>query len=306
MATSSTSPTDVLRRYYERNTQLFLALSGGRSTRSLHRPVWGEGVETREEAFAYPYQLVLRAAHRVGPAETHPAPGDSPRRSFHVLDLGCGVGGAVEYLLNRFEGPMRATGVTLSGTQVRLARQSLRQAGVPSCRYTFREADFHDLPNLGPVDLAFGIESFVLARQTQAVFEETARVLRPGARLVLIDDFLVPPAQRPDRAPPVQSWIDTFQNGWHARGLCSVREARAEAKACGFRLTKQVDLTSALALRRPRDQLIEWLVVPLRPLLWKWDYFRGLIGGHALQQCLAAGAITYRLLVFEWDPGSEA
>ncbi len=305
MATSSPPPTDVLRRYYERNTQLFLTLGGGRSTNSLHRPVWGEGVETREEAFAYPYQLVLRAARRTAPTEKHVAPGDSPGRPFHALDLGCGVGGGVEYMLGHFEGPIHATGVTLSDTQVRLARQSLRQVRGSSRRYTFREADFHDLPDLGPVDLAFAIESFVHARQTQAVFEETARVLRPGARLVLIDDFLVPPSQRPDRGLPVESWIDTFRNGWHARGLCSVQEARAEAGACGFRLVKQADLTSALALGRPRDRLIEWLVVPLRPLLWKWDYFRGLIGGHALQQCLAAGAIKYRLLVFEWDPGSE-
>jgi hypothetical protein len=100
----------------------------------------------------------------------------------------------------------------------------------------------------------------------------------------------------------VGSWIDTFREGWQAHGLCTVQKTRERARANGFRLTNQMDLTSALDLGRPRDRFIEWCVVPLRPLLWKWHYFRGLIGGHALQRCLMAGAIEYRLLTFEWEP----
>jgi SAM-dependent methyltransferase len=295
------SPTDTLRNYYDQNTHLFLTLSGGQSTGSLHRPVWGKEAETREEAFAYPYRLVLRAAREASPVGGRSSPGGPSEQAFHALDLGCGVGGAVKYLLRRHEGPIRASGVTLSGTQVRLARQSLRQSEVSPDKYAFRKADFHDLPDLGPVDIAFAIESFVLARQTKTVFSEVAQSLRPSGRFVLIDDFLVPPSQRPARASSVESWVDTFRKGWQARGLCTVQEAREEAQASGFRLVDQADLTPALDLSRPRDRLIAWLVVPLRPLLWKYHYFRGLIGGHALQQCLTAGAIEYRLLTFEWN-----
>ncbi|MCS3658270.1 hypothetical protein GGQ11_003075 [Salinibacter ruber] len=81
----------------------------------------------------------------------------------------------------------------------------------------------------------------------------------------------------------------------HAGLRLPARVARAEVFVChGDR-----DLTPNLHLHRLRDRLIAWGVVPLKPLLWRWAYFRILIGRHALQQCLATGLIRYRCLVFQ-------
>lgn len=298
--------TRVLRRYYEWNTELFLRLSGGRSTQSLHRPVWGEGVSTREEAFAYPYHLVLQTVRRVtGLSETEPDPNEIGRagaqrdRPLRVLDLGCGVGGGIHYLLDHVNDPIRAIGVTISPTQVERARREARRRGFDPARYAFREADFHDLPAIDPVDVAFAIEAFALAERPEPFFEEAARVLRPGGRLVLIDDFFAAPPSDRRLSPTEQRWVETVRDGWHAYGLCSESTAAAAAEAHDLHLEDTTDLTSHLPLGRPRDRFIEWCIVPLRSLLWRWPYFRGLIGGDALQKCLDAGIIEYRHLVFE-------
>lgn len=74
------------------------------------------------------------------------------------------------------------------------------------------------------------------------------------------------------------------------------------ARAHNLQLVKNTDLTSRLDLGRPRDHFIKWCIVPLRPLLWRWPYFRGLIGGDAVQKCLKEGIIEYRHLVFERTP----
>jgi cyclopropane fatty-acyl-phospholipid synthase-like methyltransferase len=277
----------ALRAYYEKNTRLFLRLGGGHSTYSLHRPVWGDGVASRPDAFAYPYDLVAREL------KTPPGRGDP----VHVLDLGCGVGGGLFYLAEYGARPVSATGITLSPTQVRLAREAARSRGLSS-QCTFREGSFLDLPPVGPVDLAYAIEAFVLASDPAQFFREAAAALRPGGRLVIIDDMLEPSAHGAgdERA---RRWVQTFQDGWQASGLRSADTVRSLARAAGFVCRSDRDLTPALHLDRLRDRLIAWGVVPLRPLLWRWAYFRGLIGGHALQQCLKRGLVRYRCLVFE-------
>ena len=281
-------PDASLREYYEKNTRLFLHLSGGRSTYSLHRPVWGEGVSTRAEAFAYPYRLVARVGASVARAE-------APTR---ILDLGCGVGGGLLYLAEHSVRPVSATGITLSPTQVELARDEARSRGLSS-QCTFREGTFLDLSAVGPVDLAYAIEAFVLASDPSRFFAEAASVVRPGGRLVIVDDVLADPDSRPAVDNRVRRWVETFREGWQADGLRSRSTVRSLARDEGFVCCGDRDLTPDLHLHRLRDRLIAWGVVPLKPLLWRWAYFRGLIGGHALQQCLAAGLIRYRCLVFE-------
>lgn len=277
-----------LREYYEKNTRLFLHLGGGRSTHSLHRPVWGEGVTTEAEAFSYPYRLVARVGASVARKE-------EPTR---ILDLGCGVGGGLFYLAENSPSPVSATGITISPTQVQLARDEARSRGLSS-QCTFRRGSFLDLPSVGPVDLAYAIEAFVLASDPARFFAEAAAVLRPGGRLVIIDDVRAEPDSQDTPDDRARHWIQTFQAGWQAEGLRSGRTIRALAREEGFVCRDDRDLTPDLHLHRLRDRLIAWTVVPLRPLLWRWAYFRGLIGGHALQQCLTTGLIQYRCLVFE-------
>lgn len=299
----ATSRSRALRQYYEQNTGPFLWLSGGNATNSLHRPVWARSVETRDEAFAYPYRLVLQELNEI--ASEDPSDAAATSGPLRVLDLGCGVGGGIHYLLDQFDWALEATGITISPTQVERARREAEKQGFDPNTYAFREGNFHDLSALDPVDLVFAIEAFSLSDRHDQFFERVASVLRPGGRLVLIDDFFAEPPSDRHTSSRQNRWIETVREGWEARGLRAVGTVLRTAETHGLRLRRNANLTRHLRFGRPRDRFIRWFVVPFRWVLWRWPYFRGLIGGDALQKCLQEGVLEYRELVFERQDPSD-
>lgn len=261
---------DDVARYYDENTRAFLARGQGGGEGVLHRAVWGEGVRNRNEAFHFVHELLLKELELLG----RPKP--------RILDLGCGVGASLVYLLERSEG--EGFGITNSGAQLEIAR-SLGNA-------TFQMGDFCSDPLPGNVDLAYGIESFVHARDPKAFFDNVAKALRPDGRLVLVDDFLAA-KDRDERPTP------DFVKGWHVRSLLRPEEVDAQAAVQRLELVSDRDLTKLLELDRPRDRALAALIPLLRPLGLEGVRYSSLLGGNALRTCLKRGLVTYRFRVWQ-------
>ena len=93
-----------VRRYYDHNSDRFERFGHGGA--SIHRAVWGPGVQTRAAAIHYLDELLL--------AQLRPLAG-TPR----VVDLGCGLGASLMYLAERL--PVAAEGITISARQAERA-----------------------------------------------------------------------------------------------------------------------------------------------------------------------------------------
>ena len=271
-----------VRSFYERNTRLFLAFGGGRRSGAIHREVWGEGVTSREEAFSFVNKLMA----------------DRLADSFHgrkvpvrVMDLGCGVGGSLIYLGKHLPFEIDAVGITVSPTQVRLARQRWLSMLDFKGRCRFLEADFNALPDLGVFDGMFSIEAFIHGRLPATFFSEVSRNLEKDGRLFIVDDFLETEAEN--------EWIARFRSEWSTGSLMTVRRATALAEQAGLRCIENVDLTPYLRLERMRDRVIRQVMK--MPMIQQMNgaYKRGLSGGDALQKCLKKGWIRFRLLGFK-------
>jgi SAM-dependent methyltransferase len=260
-------------RYYDVNTRVFLARGQGGGEGVLHRAVWGEGVRDPSSAFHFVHQLILE---EIGTLRV-----SRPR----VLDLGCGVGASLLYILGRCDA--EGFGITLSGEQYELARKR-GNAG-------WLRGDFCRDPLPAAIDLAYGIESFVHAPDARAFFENVGASLRPGGRLVLVDDFLAKDAAH--RAP-----VRDFVWGWHADSLLATRDADRIAAASALTLASDRDLSPHLALDRPRDRALGLFLPLLRPFLSDTPRTRSLVGGNALRRCLKEGLIEYRFRV--WEKGA--
>jgi SAM-dependent methyltransferase len=274
--------TGQVKDYYDRHTGEFLATGQRGSEGAIHRAVWGPGVQSRQQAFRYVEDRLIDLLNSVA----------APPTSLHVVDLGCGVGASLCYLAARL--PIRGTGITLSAVQARLGGQRIREAGFAD-RLRCLEGDFTNLPaDIEPADLTFAIESFVHAPDPGRFFDECARLVRPGGLLVLCDDFLRPTSDR-----EAERTLDRFRRGWHINTLIDAGELQTLARASGFEHESTQDLTSYLELRRARDRAIGGLLalVGWLPLTRRFDY---LIGGQALQTCLARGWIGYDLTVFRF------
>jgi SAM-dependent methyltransferase len=251
--------------YYDRNTRGFLARGQGGHAGAIHRAVWAEGVRSRHQAFHYVHGLLLRELSRTG------AP--KPR----ILDLGCGVGATLSYLLERSDAT--GFGITNSPIQMDLA---MERAGA---RAEFSLGDFCEARLPRAIDLAYGIESFVHASDAVRFFANVALALRPRGRLVLCDDFLA--GEQTDR-------VQDFQRGWRASSLMRAEAIDAIAAAHRLELVEDRDLSSYLELDRPRDFVIHSFVTLGRALQLESERFMALSGGDALRDGLKRGLVSYR------------
>src|SRR5688572_18907642 len=97
----------------------------------------------------------------------------------HLLDVGCGWGGLLEYAATRYG--VSGVGITLSEPQAGAARDRLAAAGVGD-RVRIEVRDYRDLPAEWRFDKAVsvGMREHVGATRLPAYFDAVHRALRPG------------------------------------------------------------------------------------------------------------------------------
>jgi SAM-dependent methyltransferase len=276
-----------VRDYYDANTWKFLLSS---AEGAIHRELWGPGTADRRDALHYVHRRMLDHALALRPS------GEA-----RIVDLGCGVGAGALYLAERI--PAQLHGISISPRQVERARRRARRASLRgTC--AFHEADFCALPDqvtrdVAGADLAYAVEAFVHAPSAAAFFGQAARLVRPGGRLALVDDFLAG-----DIDSTENTLLDDFRAGWQINTLLSGRAAAALAAQAGFELVEQTRLSPYMNLGRPRDRLIR-AVQPLLRRGRRYSYwFQSLVGGDALQRCHQTGVLSYDELVFVRAPGA--
>lgn len=277
--------------YYDNNTRHFLRLGGSADTAAIHRAIWAPGVRDRAAAFNYLNQLVGQAIAPV-------LPDQAAQSQARVLDIGCGVGGSATWLASTLG--VDVIGVTLSAVQQQLASERADSLGLAQrCRFMqadFLQTNFAELPDrqpaLAPVHAAFAIESFAHARDIDEFFATAARLIMPGGRLIICDDFLVS-GLSDARA---EFWVDRFRQGWHLNNLSSVGRTCAVAQQHCFRLLESVDLSPYIRSFHPA------ILLPLSHLTrlpLPFSYWQNLAGGSALQRCLKQGWTRYQALIWQ-------
>jgi SAM-dependent methyltransferase len=283
---TSRPESGAVSQFYDDNTELFLSLGQG-TEGTIHRAVWGPGVQTRAQAMAYVDGLIMQRLERWrDPSREAPS---------SVADLGCGVCASLCRMARRL--PITGLGVTISDAQVSLAKSRIDAAGLTASVDCIR-ADFCALPrDLPQVDLAFSIEAFVHAPSGADYFRECARLIRPGGHLIVCDDFARSAQVRSD--PRSGRWVERFRRGWVAPNVETQDEAKALAAAAGFTHVETLDLTPHLEIRRLRDYAAGALMRGLGWLPVKNNYWSMLYGGHALQIGLKRGFIQHLFMVWQ-------
>ncbi len=278
-----------VRQYYDQNTRLFTLFGGSNRAQSIHRALWLPGVAKLDQALAASNELVWQEIHELLHHDQSP-----PLR---LADLGCGIGGTLFALLKKIPIRTYAIGITISPAQARTAdnlaqKENHRQ----DCRFVISDFQAAPLPAKA-IDLAYSIEAFVHAPYPTHYLAETARLLRPGGRLVLIDDFLSDEIH--PKTGPHSLWLDAYQHGWRIPGLRSPAWVAAEAASLGLVLVRDQNLTACLRLRTVPNWAVNPLLkfgsnLPQRHAIWG-----SMVGSLALQHCLKGGLVEYHLLVFE-------
>jgi SAM-dependent methyltransferase len=117
-----------------------------------------------------------------------------PRRDDLIVDMGCGVGATVRYAASLYP-QKRIVGVTIVPWQVEKGNAWNARVGLyPRARLDLRDYTDTHLPSAS-VDGAYAIESscHAVGAGKDDFIREAARILKPGARLVVADGFLKTP-----------------------------------------------------------------------------------------------------------------
>ena len=106
--------------------------------------------------------------------------------SSHLLDLGCGPGGPLTFVLRAVR--CHGTGIEISGPAVSFARSNATSLGVDGLS-TFREGDLDQPLPFAPssYDAAMSFDVIPHLTDRAAMFRETARVLTPRGRVLVTD-----------------------------------------------------------------------------------------------------------------------
>ncbi|WP_381801522.1 methyltransferase domain-containing protein [Streptomyces niveus] len=172
---AETSGVDDVASFYEGLGQVLNAAWG----ENLHYGYWEDDTDDS------PVEVATARLTDLLVTLLDPAPGAA------VLDIGCGVGKpALQLVATR---DVHVTGIAISDVEVEQAAERAKEAGRSDVT-TFRNADVMELPFAdGSFDGAWAVESLLHVPDRGRALAETARVLRPGGRLVIADTAEIPP-----------------------------------------------------------------------------------------------------------------
>jgi cyclopropane fatty-acyl-phospholipid synthase-like methyltransferase len=161
------------------------------------------------------------------------------RDGMRVLDVGCGFGGTIASLNERFRN-LDMTGVNIDARQLARAAETVRP--INANRTAWVEADACALPfEAGQFDAVLAVECAFHFPSRAKFLAEAARVLRRGGRLAL-SDFI--PA--PEGLASLRQYDNddaTRESYGRVNLLCSEGEYRALATAAGFTELRFEDIT---------------------------------------------------------------
>jgi ubiquinone/menaquinone biosynthesis C-methylase UbiE len=152
----------------------------------------------------------------------------------HVLDVGCGIGGASRYLASAIG--CRVTGIDLTAAYIAAAEELTRRTGLGD-RISYRVASALSMPfQDGAFDAAITIHAAMNIRDRAGLYREVARILKPGAAFCIYD---VMKGEKDGLKYPVP-WAETPATS----RLTTPQEMQALLGGAGFEVREVEDRTA--------------------------------------------------------------
>jgi MPBQ/MSBQ methyltransferase len=156
------------------------------------------------------------------------------RASDHVLDVGCGIGGATRYLASTVG--CQVTGIDLTPAYIAAAEELARRTGLAG-RVAYRVASALAMPFANAAfDAAITLHVAMNIKDRSGLYREVARVLKPGAVLCVYD---VMRGERDGLRFPVP-WAETPATSH----LTTPQEMEGLLRDAGFEIRETEDRTT--------------------------------------------------------------
>ncbi len=154
------------------------------------------------------------------------------------LDIGCGMGATSVWLARCLNA--RMTGITLSPTQVEIAKELASLKGVTA---DFILADAESYQPDRPFDFAWMVGVLGHFEDQRAFIRRAARLVRSGGRFLLADWVIAPDVCADDR----RRYVDPVLKGMLMPDIARLDEYADWFQAHGFRVVESRDITRETA-----------------------------------------------------------
>jgi tocopherol O-methyltransferase len=191
---------------------------------AFHFGYYGERIDDHAQALANTNRVLSEVA-RIRPGE-------------RVLDAGCGLGGSCLWLAEHRSADV--VGITPVMHQVTKARTIAASRSLGD-RVRFERADYSRtaFPD-GSFDVVWALESLCHAVEKAAFYRESARLLRPGGRLVVAEYIRTSRDVNAQGEALMRQWLD----GWAIPDLDTPDEHIGAADRAGFAEVRLIDNTA--------------------------------------------------------------
>ncbi len=229
--------------YYDRSAWMYKYLWYGKKSLGLHYGLWNKKTKTHDQSLTNHYDYVIDALHI--------------SKKMCILDAGCGVGGACQYIAAKTKAYV--TGISITKSQIEEA-DKLRITSPYRKKLTFLSVDYTDtkFPSQS-YDGIYGIESICHAYPKKAFLKEAYRLLKLKGTLVIIDGYC---ARKPLSAKE-RELIYLFCKGFRLREMIEIDSMKKEIEKTGFKIKLVDDLSPLVhkSLERMR-----WIARMLGPI----------------------------------------
>ena len=189
---------------------------------AIHRPL-GRSNSTKEHYELIAEQLLLSDD------------GNSQRRI--IADAGCGLGAGLVWFEQHHETQWKLEGYNVSPTHVEYIQKKL----LPNHHhFQIYQQSYDDLVSEN-YDGIYSIEALVHSPDYQVTLSKWYKKLKPGGRVVLIDDYLT--NDEDDSLAQSSSLPNQFRNAWRIPSLTSASHFLQAAKRIGYTIRVARDLT---------------------------------------------------------------
>ncbi len=207
------------------------------------------------------------------------------------LDIGCGMGATSVWLAKNLNSSM--SGITLSATQVSIARELAAREGVNA---GFLQADAERFEPEQPFDFAWMVGVLGHFENQQGFVRTAKRLVRRGARFLLADWVAGPDLTLEDR----ECFVEPVLEGMLMPDIASLQDYIEWFNGNGFRVLQTRDLTRETS--KTWDQGLSILQAP-EIVRMAWAAGRQAIGlltaVRGMRTAMAKGMICYGILVAE-------
>jgi tocopherol O-methyltransferase len=215
--------TNDVADYYDQTLIHYKQWWNLKESQSLHYGMWFEDTKSFTESLHNTNKIMA----------IHASIADNS----HVLDAGCGVGGAALFLAKEFNCDVQ--GITLSPKQVDFARSAIDKQSlghlVEISKQDYTKTSFSD----NSFDFVWACESSSSAPDKLDFIKEAYRVLKPGGKLILTDFFWPE-----DGMDDVSQYMEKWGKTWGISAFETIKAFNKHLIASGFKNLELHDYTS--------------------------------------------------------------